>query len=93
VAEIMAQGCGPQGWSRWMHGTPHQKPALLPGFWSLFFDFETKLCFWSQGLEANRFFTVGAGKRCDSEIYPILISASSCYLIIFCNAEIIASII
>jgi hypothetical protein len=56
-----------------MHGRRHQKPALLPGFRSLFFDFETKLCFWSQGLEANRFFTVGVGKWQDSEIrcvYP-----------------------
>jgi hypothetical protein len=48
---------------RLMRGAPNQKPALLPGFRSLFLDFETKLCFWTQGLEANRFFTVGAGKR------------------------------
>ena len=59
--------------SRWMHGRPYQKPALLPGFRSLFLDFETKLCFWSRGIEANRFFTAGTGKRRDRPIrcvYP-----------------------
>jgi hypothetical protein len=37
-----------------------KKPTYLPGFWSQFLQGEFKLCFWTQQVETDRFFTAGS---------------------------------